>query len=100
MTAQDALRDKIARALAEARAKFEGQTERNVKWEYWSPQTQALFLHQADAVLAVLDLDTIRAEAWDEGHIAGRLNEQYRDVHRNFWKLPPSNPYRKEKSDD
>lgn len=41
-------------------------------------------------------LASVKAEAWDEGHHAGRLNETYRDHTRNFWRTPPTNPYREQ----
>lgn len=43
-------------------------------------------------------LASVKAEAWDEGHHAGRLNETYRDHTRNFWRTPPTNPYREQET--
>ena len=76
------LRDKIARALS---------TQTTCNGE---PFPSELHFRQADAVLAVLDLDTIRAEAWDEGHESAAMR-----VPEGVWSdtaAPhPGNPYRK-----
>lgn len=50
-------------------------------------QSGTIWVHQSEMVEGM-------SRAWDEGHHAGRLNETYRDAHRNFWRMPPTNPYR------
>lgn len=81
------LRDKIARALFDYTVTA-----------YQVPESDMLrpvdFRNEADAVLAVLDLDTERAEAWDEGHESAAMR-----VPECVWfdtAAPhPGNPYRK-----
>ena len=83
------LRDKIARALhqhatddGEVHILWGGVEEHEEEVAEWIPF--------ADAVLAVIDLDKIRAEAWDEGAKAAR-EENFMD--EDFEETP--NPYRK-----
>ena len=101
----DQLRDKIARALhqhatddGEVHILWGGVEEHEEEVAEWIPF--------ADAVLAVLDLDKIRAEAWEQGsragwHDAGRYERSGRGECR--WEGLIENPYRqarKEQSDD
>lgn len=90
MTAQDALRDKIADALAQ----FAVQD---------NPHSLSIGIDRAheaaDAVLAFLDLGKIRAEAWDEGSAAG-WNDAMRYEASGWgeceWAGLIKNPYRPE----
>ena len=65
----DTLRDKIARAAYENRvALIESDAERQ-NWPAWDEHEEAdadEWRDMADAVLAVIDLDKVRAEAWDD----------------------------------
>lgn len=74
----DALRDKIARALS-AQTICDG-----------GPRPSELHFRQADAVLAVIDLDKVRAEAWD----AAVASMRYEDGSR-VEIVASINPYRK-----
>lgn len=80
------LRDKIARALS-TQTICDGE-----------PFPTELHFRQADAVLAVLDLDKVRAEAWEKGFDACED-----DIHHHSeqgWDAEcvkaAENPYRKE----
>lgn len=108
------LRDKIARALYDsATAKARNESAHVAAFEGAAGYFRATLTDQADAVLAVLDLDEVRAnaarrylpvmnkhlrkaefdrmlaQAWDEGMEAG----QKADILKTF---TPNNPYRKE----
>lgn len=83
------LRDKIARALhrhanddGEIHVLWGGEEEHEAEVAEWH--------EYADAVLAVLDLDKVRAEAWQEGAEAARGEDFLAD---GF--TPTQNPYRK-----
>lgn len=75
-------------------------TTEEVRETYADAHCPDLYVGHEDSCPADPEFDrwlaTVKAEAWDEGHHAGRLNETYRDHTRNFWRTPPTNPYRKE----
>lgn len=85
------LRDKIARALKEYSDSQDTPEEREM---FGDQLTVEDFHGDAAAVLAVLDLDKVRAEAWDEGHEAAAMR-----VPEGVWadvaEPHPGNPYRK-----
>ena len=89
------LRDKIARALYDsATSKARNESAHVASFEDAAGYFRATLTDQADAVLAVLDLDTERAKAWDEGHESAAMR-----VPECVWfdtAAPhPGNPYRK-----
>lgn len=90
----ESLRDKIARALKEVSDERLTDTE----FEMFGDTPINDFYPEADAVLAVIDLDKIRAEAWDEGFDA--CEEDIFNHRENGWDAEcikaTYNPYRPE----
>lgn len=80
------LRDKIVGAL-NIEGAFCGTCDREPGSSLYCKTCVLVLNGYADAVLAVLDLDKVRAEAWDEGY-------DYRNVHYREYEEDRINPYR------